>query len=183
MTTQRITLPIYNLGCGGGGSLSIEGALTRASGVTEAYINPATEMAYIVYDHTLTNREQLANVIDRLGFGPPPMKDHLAANAPPLVTTPAAPARWDVRRQAIRVGFWLALIYIVAVIADLLFPNALQVYRLWERVLVGVTWATPWTLVLGLVESFLYGAVGAWILAGLFQAGKNHIHRISKPGV
>jgi hypothetical protein len=72
MPTHRITLPIYNLGCGGGGSLTIERALSKALGVTQAYVNPATEMAYIMYDPALANPEQFAAVIDRMGFGPPP---------------------------------------------------------------------------------------------------------------
>lgn len=183
MTTRRITLPIYNLGCGGGESLSIESALTRVAGVTEAYVNPTTEMAYIVYDSVLATPEQFAAVIDRLGYGLPATNEHLSANVPQAVTTPPALSRRDVRRQAIRVGLWLALIYILGIIADLVFPNELQLYRLWERVLVGVAWATPWTLVLGVVESFLYGAAGAWIFAGLFQAGLSRIHRTSKSGV
>src|SRR5581483_4125460 len=161
MIAQRVTLPIYNLGCDGGGSLSIERALARVAGVAEAYVNPATEMAYIVYDSAQATPEQLATLIDRLGYGPPSVRDHSVVSATPSPLAPPTPRRWEVPRQAIRVGFWLVLIYIFGIIADLVFPNGLQVYRLWERVLVGVTWASPWTLVLGVVECFLYGAIGA----------------------
>jgi cation transport ATPase len=183
MTTQRITLPIYNLGCGGGGSLSIEGALARVAGVAEAYVNPATEMAYIVYDSAQATPDQFAAVIERLGYGPPSTRDRAAVSATAAALTQPAPRTWAAPRQALVAGSWLALIYIVGIIADLVFPNGLQVFRLWERVLVGVTWAAPWTLLLGVAECFLYGAFGAWVVAGLFQAGPSHAHRKSKPGV
>ena len=67
---QHITLPIYNLSCGGGGSLTIERVLVRTPGVVEVYVNPATEMAYIRYDPQQSNPEQLTAVIKHAGFGP-----------------------------------------------------------------------------------------------------------------
>ena len=67
---QHITLPIYNLNCGGGGSLTIERVLARTSGVIEVYVNPSTEMAYISYDPEQSSPEQLAAVIKHEGFGP-----------------------------------------------------------------------------------------------------------------
>ncbi len=67
---QRITLPVYYLSCGGGGSLTIERRLAHVPGVVEVYVNPATEMAYISYDPAQSNPEQLTNVIKRAGFGP-----------------------------------------------------------------------------------------------------------------
>ena len=169
MTTQRITLPIYNLGCGGGGSLTIERALTKAPGVTQVYVNPATEMAYIVYDPTLANPQQFAAVIDRMGYGPR-VAAHRAVSAPQPDSASRGRRRWDVRGLATVAGLALAAIYALCVGAYVLFPNQFQIYRLWERVLLGVSWAVPWTLVLGLVEAFLYGAIGAWAFAALYRA-------------
>ncbi|MBE2199495.1 MAG: heavy-metal-associated domain-containing protein [Anaerolinea sp.] len=68
--TQRLTLPLYNLGCSSGDALTVERILARQSGVIEVYANPATEVAYITYDPALTNEEQLTVVIKRAGFGP-----------------------------------------------------------------------------------------------------------------
>jgi cation transport ATPase len=170
MTTQRITLPIYNLGCGGGGSLTIERALTKAPGVTQAYVNPATEMAYIVYDPVLVNSDRFADVINCMGYGPPPVAAHRAIGAPQPDSASRARRRWDVRRLATLAGLGLAAIYALCVVVDLLLPNQFQLYRLWERLLLGVTWAVPWTLLLGLVEAFLYGAIGAWAFARLYRA-------------
>lgn len=71
MRSARITLPIYNLSCGGGGSLTVERILAKSPGVVYAYVNPATEMAYVEYDSALTDREQLTAIIERAGFGNP----------------------------------------------------------------------------------------------------------------
>ncbi|HRQ41573.1 MAG TPA: heavy metal-associated domain-containing protein [Chloroflexota bacterium] len=68
--TQRLTLPLYNLGCSSGDVLIVERILAQQSGVVEVYANPATETAYIVYDPGLTNEAHLTMVIKRAGFGP-----------------------------------------------------------------------------------------------------------------
>ncbi|MBF6612508.1 MAG: heavy-metal-associated domain-containing protein [Chloroflexi bacterium] len=67
--TVGVTLPIYGLGCGGGGALAVERALSKSPGVKRAYVNPLTEMAYIQYDPALTGPERLEAAIVGLGFG------------------------------------------------------------------------------------------------------------------
>ena len=68
MKTQRITLPIDDLSCGGGGALIVERALALTPGVVYVYINPATEMAYIEYDPALSDPDRLVKVVEHAGF-------------------------------------------------------------------------------------------------------------------
>jgi len=71
MTTARVTLPLYNLGCGGGEALAIQRAIATTPGVTQVYINSLTEMAYVVYDSSLLGRAELSAALERLGYGAP----------------------------------------------------------------------------------------------------------------
>jgi Cu+-exporting ATPase len=68
MKNQRLTLPIEDLSCGGGGSLIVERALARTTGVLYVYVNPATEMAYVEYDPAQVDADRLAKVVERAGF-------------------------------------------------------------------------------------------------------------------
>lgn len=165
MQTERVALPVYNLSCAGGGALTIEQALRHVAGVAHVYVNPATEMAYVDYDPALVNLAQLRGVIDDVGYGAPP----LLASTRGTQVRPAG-VSLDVRRLSLAAGLWLAAIYFLCLILDLLFPQSLQMYRLWEQVLIGVAWERPETLLLGIVETFLYGALGAWLLASIYRA-------------
>lgn len=69
MNTQRaLRIPVYGLGCGGGGASTIERELARQPGVVSVYVNPATETAYIDYDAALIGAARLARVIERSGY-------------------------------------------------------------------------------------------------------------------
>jgi copper chaperone CopZ len=65
---RRVTLPIYGLGCGGGGALTAERALARVAGVERTYVNPLTEMAYVEYDPTITRPVQLVAAVEDVGL-------------------------------------------------------------------------------------------------------------------
>jgi copper chaperone CopZ len=73
---ERVTLPITDLSGGGGDPLSIERALLTVEGVRNAYVNPAMEMAYVEYDPSRCNPEQLTAAIAHIGYhaGPPVMR-------------------------------------------------------------------------------------------------------------
>ena len=164
MTRERSTLPIYNLGCGGGGALAIERALTKVPGVVQAYVNPLTEMAYVVYDPAQTSTDQLTRVIDQLGYGAPRVEARRIRG--PSDDPPAAQP-WQGRRQVLTVGLCLSALYALGLVIDMLFPSLFQTYRFWEALLIGVRWAIPWTLLLGLLEVFLAGALAGWAFTRL----------------
>ena len=173
MTTVRVTLPLYNLGCGGGEALAIERAIATLPGVTQVYLNPLTEMAYVVYDPALVGQQDLRAALDRLGYGAPVAVAQRESTV--TIVQPAGHA-WPRYRLAIAAGVGMATLYILSLAVALLFPWLFQIARLWEM-LLGVRWATPWTLLLGLAEMFLAGAIGAWLLAELSHTVHSHTAR------
>ncbi|HMQ29976.1 MAG TPA: heavy-metal-associated domain-containing protein [Chloroflexaceae bacterium] len=89
MATQRMTVPIYNLSCAGGGALVVERTLARTPGVARVYVNPATEMAYVEYDPETTTAQAVADAVTVAGFGPPPVKPAPAPRATAPERTPS----------------------------------------------------------------------------------------------
>ena len=65
---EHMTIAITGLGCGGGGCLIVERAITKVRGVRRVYVNPATEMAYVDYDPQLMDRAQLIAAVERTGL-------------------------------------------------------------------------------------------------------------------
>jgi hypothetical protein len=68
VSIERVTIAIYGLGCGGGGALTVERSLVETPGVTRAYVNPLTEMAYIEYDPAIVDPPRLADAVSCVGF-------------------------------------------------------------------------------------------------------------------
>jgi len=68
-TLAHTVLPLTELGCGGGGALTIERQLSHMPGVMHVYVNPLTEMAYIEYDPTRCSPAELTAAIRRAGYG------------------------------------------------------------------------------------------------------------------
>jgi copper chaperone CopZ len=68
MAHAHVTLEIIGFGCGGGGALTVERALARVPGVVHAYVNPATETAYVVYVRTQVEPETLVAAVEQVGF-------------------------------------------------------------------------------------------------------------------
>lgn len=66
--TQRITMPIVDLECGGASARAIERALARLPGVTQAYANPAAAAVYVDYDPTRVSPNEIMVAVQALGF-------------------------------------------------------------------------------------------------------------------
>ncbi|NOT10031.1 MAG: heavy-metal-associated domain-containing protein [Gemmatimonadales bacterium] len=69
MSTSRTALPLSRQVCGGE-HLTVERVLSDVEGVVTALVNPASEMAYVEYDPSVTNPDALFAVLKRLGFAP-----------------------------------------------------------------------------------------------------------------
>lgn len=68
-TLTHTTLPLTDLGCGGGDALTVERELARVNGVARVYVNPLTEMAYVEYDAALCSHAELTAALRRAGHG------------------------------------------------------------------------------------------------------------------
>ena len=64
----HLTIPIEDLTCGGGGSLTAERALSRVRGVSYVYVNPATEMAYVRFDPNQCSSKELLEALRKCGL-------------------------------------------------------------------------------------------------------------------
>lgn len=67
---RQVQIPVYDLGCGGAGASTIERDLAAADGVLRAYVNPATEIAYVDYDPGETDPWTLARAVEHAGYRP-----------------------------------------------------------------------------------------------------------------
>lgn len=65
---RGLRIPVYGLGCGGSGANTIERELAATDGVLRAYVNPATETAYVDYDPAEADPWVLARAIERAGY-------------------------------------------------------------------------------------------------------------------
>jgi hypothetical protein len=78
--------------------------------------------------------------------------------------------RLTIRGTGLAVGFFLDVTFLVCVLWGLVVPGRWEpMAKLWEAVLPGFTWLTPWSIVLGVGELFLYGLYTAVVFVPLFN--------------
>lgn len=70
-------------------------------------------------------------------------------------------------------GLWATTTFLVCVLWGLVTPEALHMHELLETVLPGFHWLTGASFVIGLVESYLYGAYAGVLFVFLH----NRFHR------
>ena len=61
-------------------------------------------------------------------------------------------------------GLWTVVTYLVCVLYGLVTPESIHMHSMLETMFPGFKWLNPFGFVLGLVESFLYGAYAGIIL-------------------
>ena len=64
----------------------------------------------------------------------------------------------DIRTTTWALSAFTAVSFLLCVLYGVLVPDSLHMRAFLEIVLPAFRWLTPWTFVLGLVESFLWGA-------------------------
>lgn len=69
---------------------------------------------------------------------------------------------------ALSLGVFLAFIYFICVIFDLLWP-VYEMRRVWSLLLPGFTWLTPSSFLLGLAESFVWGLLAGIIFVPIYN--------------
>jgi hypothetical protein len=66
-------------------------------------------------------------------------------------------------------GSWGAVTFIVCVLYGLIVPESLHMKSILEQMLPAFQWLTWWGFLLGLVESFLYGAYAGLVFVPLYN--------------
>ncbi len=78
--------------------------------------------------------------------------------------------RLTIRGTAVALGLFFDVTFLLCLVWALVVPSRLETMaKLWEAVLPGFAWLTPWSVVLGLVELFLYGIYTAVVFVPLFN--------------
>lgn len=76
--------------------------------------------------------------------------------------------RLSVRAASLGLGFSLAIGYALCVLFDLVFPGY-AMYRAWAILLPGFKWINFESFLIGLVETFLYGALFAALFVAIYN--------------
>lgn len=71
----------------------------------------------------------------------------------------------DLATVSLSLGLGLSTLYVLCVLFDLALPRY-AMYPVWGALLPGFTWLTPYSFLLGLIESFIYGALFLGLLFG-----------------
>jgi len=71
-------------------------------------------------------------------------------------------------------AIWAAFTFLFCVVYGMLTPSSMHMYALLEQVLPGFKWLTWPGLLIGLIESFLYGAYAGLVYVPIY----NFMHRV-----
>lgn len=177
MDSIRLTVPLSALGCAAGEAQTVERVLRQAPGVASAYLNPVSDTAYIDYDPGVTDPARLRSALREAGFRPAGVTSGSHRGARPV--RPAL----DAIRLALVGGIWLLLLYslCIALLVLLGYPPGTGMFAFWESFLIGFDGGSPRGILLGFVESFIYGAAGAWLFAAIYNLLPGSV-RIAREG-
>lgn len=66
-------------------------------------------------------------------------------------------------------GIFTAISFVFCIIYGLIVPQSLHMHEFLEMVLPAFEWLTVWGFVLGLIESFLYGAYAGIVFVPIYN--------------
>ena len=66
-------------------------------------------------------------------------------------------------------AIWTTFTYLFCVVYGVLTPASMHMYALLEQVLPGFKWLTLWGFLIGLIESFLYGAYAGLVYVPIYN--------------
>lgn len=75
----------------------------------------------------------------------------------------------DIRLVTWSLGIFMAVTFVVCVVYGLVTPQSLHMHTFLEQVLPAFQWLTWWGFLLGLVESFLYGAYAGLVFCPIYN--------------
>ena len=112
MTRKTTTVMLENAECAGGSTYTVEKALREVPGVLRAYVNPATEAAYVEYDADRCNETDLVGAVESVGVHP---LRPAGARRTAVPRFPFASERLPMRDTAPRSRTWWAFAGFIAI--------------------------------------------------------------------
>ena len=120
MTRKTTTVMLENAECAGGSAHTVEKALRDVPGVLRAYVNPATEAAYVEYDSDRCSEADLEGAVESIGIHPfhPAPARRAAATSFPIPSE-----RLPMRETGTRSRTWWAFAGFIAIAGFFLFTE------------------------------------------------------------
>ena len=112
MTRKTTTVMLENAECAGGSAHTVEKAIREVPGVLRAYVNPATEVAYIEYDADRCKEADLAGAVESVGAH---AHHPVPARRPAVPRFPSSSKRLPMRDTATRPRTWWAFAGFIAI--------------------------------------------------------------------
>lgn len=86
---------VIGLSCGGGGALTLERVLARTKGVLEVVVNPAAQIAHVLFDPRKCGPTSLVDAASKAGFSVVPLRHQSEPGRPATSRTPTPAERTD----------------------------------------------------------------------------------------
>jgi hypothetical protein len=93
----------------------------------------------------------------------------VSRSGPPAINTDRGGVMLNIKVVSWALGSWGAVTFIVCVLYGLIAPESLHMKSILEQMLPAFQWLTWWGFLLGLVESFLYGAYAGLVFVPLYN--------------